>query len=176
MYWCICIIEWWIYDYLPIIISHLLDFQSGEFGESGYREVLSHTLSVEHSEETRMMKALNFTGEPLPPATRAINSGNSASGARLNLLPIYHCNNVKNYLNERLNQSHFCPFLISKFHEYSVFVRYQLPWKQASKTRMSKSYMHMANPRVIFISSRVPAADVCILCLTSSLKIPLVAI
>ena len=39
--------------------------------------------------------------------------------------------------------------------------RYPLPWKNAaSRVRMSKSYLHMANPRIIFISSRVPAADV----------------
>ena len=36
---------------------------------------------------------------------------------------------------------------------------YPLPWKQGTQP-MSKAYLDQKNPRVIFISSRVPAADV----------------
>ena len=37
---------------------------------------------------------------------------------------------------------------------------YPIPWKHNTKQPVSKSFPSQQNPRIIFISSRVPAADV----------------
>lgn len=42
---------------------------------------------------------------------------------------------------------------------------YAVPWKRGIQQKVSKSFMHQAHPRIVFISSRIPAADVSVLCM-----------
>ena len=62
------------------VLSHHV--QLDDFPASSYTEPLSHSLSVERAEETRMMRALSYTSEPLPPSKRAISAGKDVSGGR----------------------------------------------------------------------------------------------